>query len=141
RSLAADPEGAGAVLLTSGAGLRAVGRVQRSLPVRLRTGTGAVHNDDDPRLVRERGTKVALERVLAGEKPAIIAGLGMRDAAAFCVGEPPALPGTGASSAVFALAAFADQRSRGVVAAVEQASASAVLFDASNVAVTRKARR
>jgi len=135
--LAADAQGAGAVLIGPGDGIEPVGRVLRSLPVRVRTADGRQYEDDDPRLVRERGMRPGLARVLGDHKPFAVAGVSRRDTSALCAGDPPVLPTAGASSAVFALAALADERAAGVVAAVEQATVSALYADTGSAVVSR----
>ena len=135
--LAADRQGAGAVLIGAGEGIDPVGRVQRSLPVHLRTGDGRRYDDDDPRLVRERGVRPGIARVLGDRKPLAIAGVSQREASALCAGDPPVVPNSGASGAVFALAAVADERAAGVVAAVEQATVSALHVDVASAVVSR----
>ena len=131
--VAADlaPAGAGAVLLgdpTGHAGpeVAPAGRVVRSMPVRVRAADGIVRDYDDPRLQRERGLGVAVERLGLPAKPAVVAGLPARQAAALCAGRAPILPTTGASATVFAIAALAEVGSPALVLAVEQGSATAV---------------
>jgi len=120
----AAASGAAAVLVGTGAGLvvERVARVQHSLPVRARGRDGVVHDYDDPRLVRERGVRVALSEAGIGRKAVAVAGLTGKDAAALCEGPPPALPTTGASAPLFALAALAEAATTGLLLAFEQAS-------------------
>jgi uncharacterized OB-fold protein len=131
--VAADvaPAGAAAALVAADgdAALALSGRVVRSLPVRARAQDGAVHDYEDPRLLRERGVGVAVDALNLPAKPDVVAGLAAKQAAALCAGRPPALPTTGASSALFALAAVAGSASRSLVLAVEQGSATAVTLD------------
>jgi hypothetical protein len=130
--VAADlaPAGAGAALIgDTGPALAAVGRVVRSLPVRSRAADGVVHVYDDPRLQRERGVRVAVDRLDLPEKPVVVAGLAGKQAAGLCAGRPPALPTLGASAAIFALAALPEIGAGGLVLAVEQASATAITVD------------
>jgi uncharacterized protein len=124
--IAAEPAGSGAVLVGPGDDLVAVGRVQRSLPLRLRGVDGVVYEDHDPRLQRERGTRAAFEQAELPGKPVAVAGIGPKEAAGLCEGTPPTLPTLGASSPVFALAALVEDRRAGLVVALEQASLSAV---------------
>jgi uncharacterized protein len=126
------PAGAAAVLVgNEGAGpeLSAVGRVARSMPVRARGADGTVHDYDDPRLLRERGAGLAVERLGLTSKPDVVAGLPARQAAAFCAGVAPSLPTTGASAGLLALGSLTDASSPALVLAVDQASASAVTID------------
>jgi uncharacterized OB-fold protein len=122
----AGPAGAGAVVMGSGDGIAPVARVQRSLPLRLRGNDGVVYEDHDPRLQRDRGVRAAFDRAELPGKPVAVAGLAGREAAEFCEGPPVALPTLGASSPIFALAALAEERRGGLVAAVEQASMAAI---------------
>jgi len=133
--IAADvqPCAGAAAALVAGSGLQVVpaARLARSLPVRTRSAAGEVHDYGDPRLLRERGALASLASLasLAGDgadKPLAFAGVDARQAAAVCAGQPPALPTTGASSALFALAALAESRSSGPLFAAEQATVSGV---------------
>jgi uncharacterized OB-fold protein len=135
------PAGAAAVWSgTTGGSLARLGRVHRSLPLRARGQDGIVREDEDPRLQRERGLRASFEASELPGKPVSVAGLSSRDAAAWCEGRPPELPTTGASAPPFALAALAEQRSGGIVAAVDQATLSAVTWDPGSVAVHRSER-
>jgi uncharacterized protein len=125
---------------TTGGTLARLGRVHRSLPLRARGQDGVVHEDEDPRLQRERGLRASFEASELPGKPVSVAGLSSRDAAAWCEGRPPQLPTTGASSPLFALAALAELRSAGIVAAVDQATVSAGNWDPRGVAVHRSER-
>ncbi|MCW2903685.1 MAG: hypothetical protein JWO67_5950 [Streptosporangiaceae bacterium] len=130
--IAADvaPAGAAAALVgDTGPQLSPAGRITRSLPVRSRARDGVVHDYEDPRLQRERGLGVAVEKLGLPEKPAVVAGVPAKQAAGMCAGRPAALPTTGASAALFALAALEQVGSPGLVLAVEQASATAVSVD------------
>jgi uncharacterized protein len=128
--VAADlaPAGAGAVLIgATGADVVPAGQVTRSLPIRSRARDGVERNYDDPRLQRERGHGAAIEALALPSKPAVVAGLSAKLAAAVTAGRPPSLPTLGASSAVFALAAAVESASTPVlVLGVEQASAAAL---------------
>jgi uncharacterized OB-fold protein len=139
--VAADATGlagaAAALVGAAGGELQTAGRVQRSLPLRVRSQDGSVHEDDDPRLMRERGLRAALDLADLPGKPVTIAGVRPREAAAFCEGPPIDLPTTGASAALFALAALADQGASGLVAAVEQATLAAATWDPTGTAVER----
>jgi uncharacterized protein len=130
--IAADvrPFAGAAAALVAGSGLDVVPatRLARSLPVRTRSAAGEVHDYGDPRLLRERGllASVAALAVEGADKPLALAGVDARQAAAVCAGQPAALPTTGASSALFALAALAESRSTGPLFAAEQATVSGV---------------
>jgi len=142
--IAADASGsAGAAAAWNGTGggsLTALSRVHRSLPLRSRGQDGVVHEDEDPRLQRERGLRASLEASGLPGKPVSAAGLSSRDAAAWCEGRPPELPTTGASAPLFALAAHAEQRSGGIVAAVDQATISTANWEPAAVSVLRLER-
>lgn len=130
--IAADvqPAAGGAAALVADSGLQVTpaARLARSLPVRTRSAAGEVHDYGDPRLLRERGVPASLAQINAdsADKPLALAGVDSRQAAAVCAGQPPALPTTGASSALFALAALAESRSAGLLLAAEQATLSGV---------------
>jgi len=113
--------GAGAALVGDGDGTSfgPARRVQRSLPVRARGRDGRVHDYDDPRLMRERGTRAAIEEAGVTGKAVAAVGLSARDAAALCEGDAPRVPTSGASAPLFALAALADARRSGLLLAFE----------------------
>ena len=122
---------AAALVADSGLHVVPVARLARSLPVRTRSAAGEVHDYGDPRLLRERGVLASLASLATladgdGEKPLALAGVDAKQAAAVCAGQPPSLPTTGASSALFALAALAESRSSGPLFAAEQATVSGV---------------
>jgi uncharacterized protein len=126
--IAADlqPAGAAAALVAeTGLQVLPVARLARSLPVRTRDATGDIRDYGDPRLLRERGVLASLAAVNA-EKPLALAGVDAKQAAAACAGQPPVLPTTGASSALFALAALAESRLSGPLFAAEQATVTGV---------------
>jgi uncharacterized protein len=141
--IAADvqPFAGAAAALVAGSGLPVtpVARLARSLPVRTRSAAGEVHDYGDPRLLRERGVLASVAALAAegADKPLALAGVDARQAAAVCAGQPAALPTTGASSALFALAALAESRSAGPLFAAEQATVSGVLVG-DGVAVVRR---
>jgi uncharacterized OB-fold protein len=128
-----DPAGAGAVLVsTDGLRLRPLSRVNRSLPVTTRSGDGATHSYDDPRLLRERGLKESLRRAGPRRAATVVAGVPHGQARALCAGEPPRLPTLGASATMFALATLAEGGSPGadaplVLLASEQATLTAAV--------------
>ena len=131
--------GAAAAVLDGGDGLALVpiARVLRSLPVRARGSDGEVHDYDDPRLVRERGTRAALAEAGIARKALAAVGLPVKDAAALCEGDAPRVSTTGASSPLFALAAMAEARANGLLLAFEQATMTAVDVTAGAVTVMR----
>jgi uncharacterized protein len=141
--IAADvqPFAGAAAALVAGSGLPVtpVARVARSLPVRTRSAAGQVHDYGDPRLLRERGVLASLAALAVdgADKPLALAGVDARQAAAVCAGQPATLPTTGASSALFALAALAESRSAGPLFAAEQATVSGIQVG-DGVAVVRR---
>jgi uncharacterized OB-fold protein len=141
--IAADvqPFAGAAAALAAGSGLPVtpVARLARSLPVRTRSAAGQVHDYGDPRLLRERGVLASVSALAAegADKPLALAGVDARQAAAVCAGQPATLPTTGASSALFALAALAESRSAGPLFAAEQATVTGVLVG-DGVAVVRR---
>lgn len=135
--VAADlaPAGAAAAFCgAAGVGLALGNRVNRSLPVATRDDRGATTDYADPRLLRERGLGVSIERAGVA-KVAAVAGLRAKEAAPLTEGAPIELPTTGASSALFALAALAG--SGGTVLAVEQATVVAAELSGGSIPVTR----
>ena len=77
--------------------------------MRTRNATGDVHDYGDPRLLHERGLIASLEAAWL-DTPAAVAGVDHERAAELCVGNPPPLPTTGASSSLFALAGHGRRR-------------------------------
>jgi uncharacterized OB-fold protein len=135
------PAGAAAAWCGSAGGtLSPLARVHRSLPLRARGQDGLVHEDEDPRLQRERGIRTSMEASELPGKPVAAAGLSSRDAELWCEGRPPELPTLGASALLFALAALADERSGGIVAAVDQATMAAGIWQPGSVTVRREER-
>ena len=135
--------GAAAALIDAradGMVLAPVARVQRSLPVRARGGDGVVHDYDDPRLVRERGMRVALDEAGIATKAVAAVGLPVKDATALCEGDAPRVATTGASAPIFALAALAESRTSGLLLAFEQATMTAVDVTGGPLTVTRVER-
>ncbi|WP_101946448.1 OB-fold domain-containing protein [Mycobacterium sp. 3519A] len=121
-----DPAGAAAILTAErGLQVRTAARVARSLPVRTRNATGDVTDYGDPRLLHERGLVASLAAAWL-DTPAAVAGVEHDRAVEMCIGDPPALPTTGASASLFALAGMADAGTTGPLVAVEQASLSGI---------------
>lgn len=122
--------GAAAVLVGDDGAISRVKRVQRSLPTRTRHLDGAVYQDDDARLTRERGVKEGLLRAALDTKPLLIAGLSLKDSKAFCalpdVDANLDLPTLGAASPIFALALLSELKVFGLCAAFDQACLSVV---------------
>jgi uncharacterized OB-fold protein len=138
--IGADLEPAGAAaLLTAEDGLRVrtAARVARSLPVRTRNTTGTVHDYGDPRLLHERGLIASLAAAWL-DTPAAVAGVDHDRASDLCVGIPPRLPTTGASSSLFALAGMAEAGTTGPLVAVEQASLSGITVSEGAASVHRR---
>ncbi|MCT7660581.1 Zn-ribbon domain-containing OB-fold protein [Mycobacterium deserti] len=133
-----EPAGAAAVV-TSDRGLqvRTAARISRSLPVRTRNSTGDVHDYGDPRLLHQRGLIASLEAAWL-DTPAAVAGVDHRRALDLCIGNPPALPTSGASSSLFALAGMADAGSLGPLVAVEQAILSGITVAGGAAATHRR---
>jgi uncharacterized protein len=135
--------GAAAVLTGgTGAAVKVVARINRSLPVYTRDAAGRVSDYADPRLLRELGVKESL--VQAGVAGGVDAAAGMadRDAAYLAEGGRalPPIPTRGASAALFALAAVCSGRQPGRVLAVEQATVSLAEVDSTVVRVSRDER-
>ena len=132
---------AGAVVVSAadghGASVTSAGRSSRSLPVTARDTNGHRSEYDDPRLLRVRGIGTAIEALGLENKPVAVVGLAAKDAASYSRGTPPALPSLGAAAVAFALAALVEQRTEGIVLAVEQASATAAQVGIGTSAVTR----
>ncbi len=121
-----EPAGAAAILTAEhGLQVRTAARVARSLPVRTRKSTGDVHDYGDPRLLHERGLIASLAAAWL-DTPAAVAGVDHERAVDLCLGDPPALPTTGASSSLFALAGMAERGATGPLVAVEQAILSGI---------------
>jgi uncharacterized OB-fold protein len=136
--VSADGAGAAAALVgvgARGATLTAVDRVTRSLPVVTRDARGKSTDYADPRLLRVRGVGESLERVDHDQPVVAVAGLAGRDAA-LVAKQAPALPATGASSPLFALAAMFDSGLSGRLAAIEQATVTIAELGAGGGAVT-----
>ncbi|MGX9792693.1 OB-fold domain-containing protein [Mycobacterium sp. MMS18-G62] len=133
-----DPAGAAAILTSErGLQVRTAARVARSLPVRTRNATGDVHDYGDPRLLHERGLVASLEAAWL-DTPAAVAGVEHDRAAELCVGNPPALPTTGASASLFALAGMADAGTAGPLVAVEQAILSGITVSGGSAQIHRR---
>ncbi|HVV74409.1 MAG TPA: OB-fold domain-containing protein [Mycobacteriales bacterium] len=124
--------GAAAVLVggAEGATLEARGRTERSLPVLVRDSQGGVFDYADPRLLRVRGLGAAMAALGLDAMPIAVAGVSAKDAASYVEGKPAPLPTTGASSALFALAAAIDADSSGTIVATEQGTATAARLTA-----------
>jgi len=140
--IAADVQGgAGAAAVrcgSAGPAVGSLGRVTRSLPVVTRDASGTVTEYADPRLLRERGVRRSLERLGPLGSVVAVAGLARRDAEQLTGAEGlPALPTTGASAALFALAEVAEGAAGGPVLAVEQATVALVELGPGPVAVHR----
>ncbi|MGE4449755.1 MAG: Zn-ribbon domain-containing OB-fold protein [Azospira sp.] len=115
-----DGAAAGALLVGEAQVLSLRTRIQRSLPQRTRQLDGSLGQDDDARLMRERGLRAALDAAALDGKPLAIAGVSASEAKGFCAAPPAALPCRGAASPFFALAALCDAGATGLVAAADQ---------------------
>jgi uncharacterized OB-fold protein len=133
-----EPAGAAAILTAEdGLQVRTAARIARSLPVRTRKATGAVHDYGDPRLLHERGLVASLEAAWL-DTPVAVAGVDHERAAELCVGDPPRLPTNGASASLFALAGMVDARVTGPLVAVEQAILSGVTVSGGSAPIQRR---
>ncbi len=128
---------AAALCSTRGGEITTTGRAQRSLPVVTRDASGAVTDYADPRLLRELGVAVSLERAGVTEKVAAVAGLGSKEAAALGDDVVPTLPTLGASAPLFAVAALVERHDRGAVLAVEQATVAVAALGEGAIDVAR----
>ena len=133
-----EPAGAAAILTAEhGLQVRTAARVARSLPVRTRNATGDVHDYGDPRLLHERGLIASLEAAWL-DTPAAVAGVDHQRAADLCIGNPPPLPTTGASSSLFALAGMTERGVTGPLVAVEQAILSGITVTSGTAPIHRR---
>ena len=133
-----DPAGAAAIITADhGLQIRTAARVSRSLPVRTRNATGDVHDYGDPRLLHERGLIASLDAAWL-DTPAAVAGVEHQRAADLCRGNPPALPTTGASSSLFALAGMCERGTTGPLVAVEQAILSGITVASGTAPIHRR---
>ncbi len=135
-----DAAGAAAALTAErGLQVRTAARVSRSLPVRTRNSSGDVHDYGDPRLLKKRGYLASLTTAWV-DSPVVVAGIGRKDAAPLAIGETVALPTTGASSSLFALAAMAEAGTTGPLVGIEQASLSGITVADGSASVLRRER-
>ena len=135
------PAGAAAAFVgASGASVRTVDRVNRSMPIVTRDGRGSTTEYADPRLLRVRGINASIDRLDLSQPIIAAAGLSAKDAASFCQGTPPAPPTTGASAPLFALAALLDANRHGRLVAVEQGAAVLSEFLSGTAPVVRDER-
>jgi uncharacterized OB-fold protein len=133
-----EPAGAAAIITADrGLQIRTAARVARSLPVRTRNATGDVHDYGDSRLLHERGLIASLEAAWL-DTPAAVAGVDHQRAVALCRGNPPALPTTGASASLFALAGMSEREATGPLVAVEQAILSGVTVTGGSAPIHRR---
>lgn len=137
------PAGSGAALLADGNGIVYAGSSSRSLPARIRSVDRLETTQyDDPRLLRERGWKVAIDALRAGGPVGL---LGIPPAAAGSLGGDPALetaiPGlTGAAAPFFAVAHVAEHSSPLRLIGIEGASGVAADVDPLKAEVVRLQR-
>jgi uncharacterized OB-fold protein len=138
------PAGAGAALVTTGKAVQPAGSVSRSLPVTIRAvGEAAATEYDDPRLLRDRGWRVALDALRSDEPLAV---LGVPAAVASSLGGDRSLAEiavgmTGAAAPFFALAALSGRSDPVVLVALSGASGTAARVDGLHAEVVREARR
>lgn len=133
-----EPAGAAAIVTAErGLQVRTAARVARSLPVRTRKSSGDVHDYGDPRLLHERGLIASLAAAWL-DTPAAVAGVDHARAAELCLGDPPPLPTTGASSSLFALAGMAERGTTGALVAVEQAILSGITVSGGAARIHRR---
>ncbi|AFM18319.1 putative nucleic-acid-binding protein containing a Zn-ribbon [Mycolicibacterium chubuense NBB4] len=138
--IGADLDRAGAAAIVTGEqGLRVrtAARVARSLPVRTRDAIGDVHDYGDPRLLHERGLIASLAAAWL-DTPVAVAGVDHERAADLCLGDPPVLPTSGASSSLFALAGLAERAVEGPLVAVEQAILSGITVSGGTARIHRR---
>ncbi len=90
----------------------------------------------DERL-HERGLIASLEAAWL-DTPAAVAGVDHDRAAELCIGIPPRLPTSGASSSLFALAGMADAGTTGPLVAVEQAILSGITVSGGAAQIHRR---
>jgi uncharacterized OB-fold protein len=138
------PAGAAAALIgdEGGTPVTAAGAVSHSLPLVVdRPHGAAARTYDDPRLLRERGWKPALEALSGEAGPTLVVGAPARLAPS-----PPvdpslsAVPVAGAPAALFAAAALQDAGRAGRVVAVEGASGRAVELGPPSAVLVRAER-
>ena len=133
-----QPAGAAAILTAErGLQVRTAARVARSLPVRTRGSSGGVHDYGDPRLLHERGLVASLAAAWL-DTPVAVAGVEHERVVELCLGDPPALPTSGASSSLFALAGLAARGVTGPLVAVEQAILSGISVSGGAARVNRR---
>ncbi|WP_193047052.1 OB-fold domain-containing protein [Mycolicibacterium baixiangningiae] len=133
-----EPAGAAAILTSDrGKQVRTAARVARSLPVRTRNAVGVVHDYGDPRLLHERGLLASLSAAWL-DTPVVVAGVEHDKVMSLCIGEPPRLPTSGASSGLFALASLTESHTMGPLVAVEQASLSGITVTGGEAQVIRR---
>ncbi|MDO8389560.1 MAG: zinc ribbon domain-containing protein [Actinomycetota bacterium] len=135
------PAGAAAAYVgATGASVRTVDRINRSMPITVRDGHGNTSEYADPRLLRVRGINASIDRLDLSQPIIAAAGVSAKDAASFCEGTPPALPTTGASAPLFGIAALVEGNRHGRLLAVEQGAAVLSEFSVGTAAVVRDER-
>jgi uncharacterized OB-fold protein len=140
----AAPAGSGAALVTAGDAFQSHGNVSRNLPVTIRAvGEPAATEYDDPRLLRDRGWRVAFQALRSDQRLGV---LGVPAAVASAFGADrtltdTALGLTGAAAPFFTLASLAGQSGPVLLVALRGASGTAVLVDGLRADVVREARR
>lgn len=115
--------GAAAVLLgDDGATIAPVARRNRSLPTLARGQDGARHTYADPRLQREVGVKSTLAQLNLADSPvvAVIAGAKAKELLGFDTVAAQEDPSTSAAAVIRLIAAAMENRSDGLILAIEQ---------------------
>ncbi|MCZ7526771.1 MAG: OB-fold domain-containing protein [Acidimicrobiia bacterium] len=90
--------------------------------MRTRWPDGSAFDYEDARLERDRGLRTAMSHAALGSDLRAVAGVDGRTAASLGADGDLAMPTSGASSPVFALASLVERRASGTLAAVEQAT-------------------
>lgn len=127
----AEPAGSGAALVSDGSGteLSFVGRVARSVPIRMRkAGTPEVRVYDDPRMLRQRGWAPVIGELTAGSHPPV-AVTGVPSGVSVRLGADPRLSGLDveqAAAPLFALVKIIGTNQEGRVVAVLEGTGIAV---------------
>lgn len=140
-----SPAGAAAVLVgETGASATFAGRVDRSLPIQIRT-AGAAESRvyDDPRLLRERGWRPAIDQLkVRAEGTVVVAGVPAREAPKFGFDASfgSERPVGGAAEPLFAVAEMIERGVSGRIIAVEGGAAAALDIALGDARVVRKER-
>lgn len=137
------PAGAGAVLLAEGDAITAAGSISHHLPVVVHAaGAPDPMVYDDPRLLRERGSRAATNELIGDAEVILVVGVAAGVAKSLSSSAAPVeLEGlTGAASTIFALASLAEMGGRARVIAIDSGSATAADVGRLTGSVRRVAR-